>query len=91
MLSDTVSYIDTRSSYLKFDKTHLLLCGQKLGQIAIVRTEESITFAASFNSGVNFLSLFQVSGGMPTVLSLPPHRLRGALVLWELSQALLNH
>ena len=88
MLSDTVSYIDTRSSYLKFDKTHLLLCGQKLGQIAIVRTEESITFAAPFNSGVNFLSLFQVSGGMPTVLSLPPHRLRGALVLLGIKPSL---
>ena len=80
-LSDTVSYIDTRPSYLNFDKTHLLLCGQRLSQVAVVRTEDSITFAAPFNSGVNFLSLFQVSGGMPTVLSLPPHRLRGALVL----------
>lgn len=80
-LSDQVSYIDTRSAYVSFDKTHLLLCGQKLSQIAVVRTEDGITFAAPFNSGVNFLKLFQVSGGMPTVLSLPDHRLRGALVL----------
>lgn len=81
LLSERVAYADVRGIRHAYDKTHLLLCGQTMAQVAIVHTEETITFAAPFNSGINFLTMFQVSGGMPTVLSLPPHRLRGALVL----------
>jgi hypothetical protein len=81
LLSDRVVYVDTRSAGQTYDKTHLLLLGQTKAQVAVVHSDDTITFAAPFNSGINFLKLFQVSGGMPTVLSLPPHRLRGALVL----------
>ena len=80
-LNPQVAFLDVRHTHLDYDKTHLLLCGQQQAQIAVLRTEQAITFAAPFNSGLNFLKLFQVSGGMPTVISLAPHRLRGALVL----------
>lgn len=79
-LSEEVVFVDIRDAQMSFDKTHLLLRGQELAKIAVLLDADSATFAAPFNSGVNFLKLFQVSGGMPTVLSLPPHRLRGALV-----------
>lgn len=81
VLSEKVAFVDVRDIKLTYDRTHLLLCGQGLAKIAVVLDESSVTFAAPFNSGLNFLNLFQVSGGMPTVLSLPPHRCRGALTL----------
>ena len=40
---------------------------------------ETVTFAARFDSGINFLSLFGISGGMPTVISLKRSMLAGAL------------
>lgn len=79
LLSPSVAYLDVRSSTLEYDRTHLLLMGQRLAKIAVVLTSDQACFAASFDSGVNFLKLFGLSGGMPTVVSLPPHRLRGAL------------
>ena len=80
LLSERVAYVDVRSTLLDYDRTHLLLLGQTRAQIAVVRTQNNIGFAAPFNSGVNFLHLFSLSGGMPTVVSLPDRRLRGALI-----------
>ena len=38
-----------------------------------------MTFAAAFDSGVNFLELFSISGGMPTRISLQRAKLAAAL------------
>lgn len=58
-----------------FDKTELLLLGQARAPVAIVRHAGYVTLAAGFDSGIDFLKLFGLSGGMPTRVSLPDKRL----------------
>ena len=58
-----------------FDKTELLLAGQKLAPVSIVRDAGMITLAAAFDSGIDFVQLFALGGGMPTRVSLPESRL----------------
>ncbi|MCI0569986.1 MAG: hypothetical protein L0Y66_04480 [Myxococcaceae bacterium] len=62
-----------------FDKTLLLLLGQERAQVAIVADVQSVTLATGYDSGINFLTLLGVTGGMPTVLSVPRDRLSTAL------------
>jgi hypothetical protein len=62
-----------------YDRTMLLLLGQERASIAVVLAGDSLTFAAPFNSGVNFLSLFGLSGGMPTIVSVQASRIRESL------------
>ena len=73
-------FIDAQRHARKpFDKTELLLLGQKLAEVAIVRHAGYVTLAAGFDSGVDFLALFDLSGGMPTRVSLPDKRLAEVL------------
>ena len=73
-------FIDAQRHARKtFDKTELLLRGQALAQVAIVRHAGYVTLAAAFDSGVDFLKLFGLSGGMPTRVSLPDKRLAEVL------------
>jgi len=62
-----------------FDKTLLLLIGQERAAISAVIDGDSVTFAARFDSGVNFLERFGISGGMPTVVSIQRSKLEQAL------------
>ncbi|WP_437678485.1 hypothetical protein [Sorangium sp. So ce131] len=62
-----------------YDKTLLLLIGQERAPISVVVDGDSITFAARFDSGVNFLEAFKISGGMPTRISLQRSKLKEAL------------
>jgi len=62
-----------------FDKTLLLMIGQERAPVSAVIDGESVTFAARFDSGINFLELFQISGGMPTRVSIQRSKLEGAL------------
>ena len=64
----------------RFDKTLLLLIGQERAKISIVIDGDNITFAAGFESGVNFLTLFDISGGMPTRISLQRSKLEPSLL-----------
>ncbi|AGP34384.1 hypothetical protein BE04_22355 [Sorangium cellulosum] len=63
-----------------YDKTLLLLIGQERAPISVVVDNDSVTFAARFDSGVNFLETFKISGGMPTRISLQRSKLKEALV-----------
>jgi hypothetical protein len=58
-----------------YDKTLLLLAGQARAEVAIVRDSGTITLAAAFDSGINFIQLFGLGGGMPTRVSLKERRL----------------
>ena len=58
-----------------FDKTLLLLEGQKRAPVAIVRDAGMITLAAAFDSGIDFVKLLDLGGGMPTRVSLKEARL----------------
>jgi hypothetical protein len=62
-----------------FDKTLLLMIGQERAPMSAVIDGDSVTFAARFNSGINFLELFHISGGMPTRVSIQRSKLGAAL------------
>jgi hypothetical protein len=68
----------------RYDKTLLLLIGQERARISIVLDGDNITFAAGFESGVNFLTLFDISGGMPTRISLQRSKLEASLLMASL-------
>ncbi len=72
-----------------YDKTDLLLLGQTRCPVSVVVDAQNVTLAAAFDSGINFLTLLGVGGGMPTRVSVPKGRLtdvKGALAkagLWR--------
>ena len=63
----------------KYDKTELLLLGQQRAPIAVLVDGDTATFAAGFESGIDFLARFGLSGGMPTLVSMPKKRLAECL------------
>jgi hypothetical protein len=78
-LDPGVVIVDTSDRTATFDKTLLLLLGQERAPVAAVIDGETVTFAAGFESGVNFLELFKISGGMPTRISIARRALPEAL------------
>jgi hypothetical protein len=74
-----IALVDAGQRSGPYDKTLLLLIGQERAPISAVVDGDSVTFAARFDSGVNFLETFGISGGMPTVISLQRSRLEQAL------------
>ncbi len=68
-----VAYVEVRSS-APYDKTELLLLGQQRAIIAVVRDSGSLSIAADFESGLDFVKLFNLGGGMPTRVSVPEAR-----------------
>lgn len=73
-LCTSIAFIEVTSER-RFDKTQLLLMGQERADFAVVKHRDTVTFAAPFDSGLNFLALLGLSGGMPTVVSVPAKRL----------------
>ncbi|MSP60884.1 MAG: hypothetical protein EXR72_11175 [Myxococcales bacterium] len=63
----------------KYDKTLLLLEGQAKAAVAIVRDTGMITVAAAFDSGIDFIRLLDLGGGMPTRISIKEKRLEELL------------
>lgn len=82
-----VAYVDVRGFSMPFDKTDLLLLGQKLAPVAAVHDSGFVTFAAAFDSGWDFVSLLSLGGGMPTRVSVPDARLDEAIQLINLAKA----
>jgi hypothetical protein len=75
----TLAFLDATLEHGKYDKTLLLLLGQERADIALVLDLDTLTLAAPFDSGNNFLALLGLSGGMPTLVSIQKERLRDAL------------
>ena len=67
----TAAFVDASEAHGRYDKTLLLLLGQQRADIAAVVDRDTITLAAPFDSGVSFLELLGLSGGMPTLVSVP--------------------
>lgn len=61
-----IAYVDITSGFGRIDKTDLLLHGQKLATVAVVVDAQNVALAAPFDSGVNFLEILSLAGGMPT-------------------------
>ena len=68
-----VAYVEVKSS-APYDKTELLLLGQQRAVVAVVRDSGSLSIAADFDSGLDFVKLFDLGGGMPTRVSIPDAR-----------------
>ena len=75
----SLAFVDATAHHGKYDKTQLLLIGQERAGIAIVLDLDTVSLAARYGSGVSFLELLGLSGGMPTLVSIPKKRLREAL------------
>ncbi|MBN2194087.1 MAG: hypothetical protein JW751_14825 [Polyangiaceae bacterium] len=70
-----VAVVDVSVGFGRLDKTLLLLLGQERDEVSVVVDRASVSVAAPFDSGQNFLALFGLPGGMPTRVSLPRTRL----------------
>jgi hypothetical protein len=75
----SLAFVEATAQHGKYDKTLLLLLGQERAGIAVVLDLDTVTLAARFASGVNFLNVLGLSGGMPTLLSVPKTRAAEAL------------
>jgi hypothetical protein len=69
-----VCFVDVPRSAPPYDKTELLLAGQRGDRVAVVRDSGMVTIAAGFDSGWDFVTLFELGGGMPTRVSVPGSR-----------------
>lgn len=74
-LRGRAAIVDTQGHAGHFDKTDLLLLGQQKAPVSIVRDSGMLTIAAAFGSGWDFVSLFELGGGMPTRVTIPDTRL----------------
>ncbi len=74
----TAVFVDATDQHGQYDKTMLLLLGQQRAEVAVVLDRDTLSLAAPFDSGVNFLSLLGLSGGMPTLVSVQKERLADA-------------
>jgi hypothetical protein len=73
-LREGVAYLDV-GGVRGFDKTELLLLGQERAPVSVVRDSGSLTIAADYTSGLDFVRLFDLGGGMPTRVTVPEARL----------------
>ncbi|MEM9455883.1 MAG: hypothetical protein AAGF11_17015 [Myxococcota bacterium] len=74
-----VAFIEVGSSAPPFDKTELLLVGQTKATVSIVLDAGNATIAAPFESGLDFVELLELGGGMPTRVNIPRKRLADAI------------
>ena len=74
-----VAYLDLSPDFSRVDKTLLLLLGQERERVSVVVDRDNVSIAARFDSGLNFVSLLNLGGGMPTRVSVPRTRLLEAL------------
>ncbi|MDP3278939.1 MAG: hypothetical protein Q8Q09_27350 [Deltaproteobacteria bacterium] len=73
---DATGFVEREGHY---DKTLVLLLGQKRAKVSMVFDDQTVTFAAAFDSGVDLLALLGIQGGMPTRVSVPRTRLDEAI------------
>jgi hypothetical protein len=76
---DDVALLHVPADAPHFDKTELLLVGQRRATVAVVVDGVTVNIAASFESGLNFITLLGLGGGMPTRVSVPVQRLDDVL------------
>lgn len=74
-----IAYLEVPSSAAPFDKTELLLLGQRKATVAVVLDAGNASIAAPFDSGLDFVELLELGGGMPTRVNIPKKRLADAM------------
>lgn len=78
-VGEGVAYLELGSDAPKCDKTELLLLGQQRATVSVVVDAGNATIAAPFESGLDFVKLLDLGGGMPTRVNIPKKRLPDAL------------
>ena len=73
--SEVGSRSSIRGAQGQSDKTDLLLAGQARGAGGDRARLRMLTIAASFESGWDFVTLFEIGGGMPTRITIPESKL----------------
>ncbi|HET6584569.1 MAG TPA: hypothetical protein VFG69_14000, partial [Nannocystaceae bacterium] len=79
VVDDGIALLEVPSSTPAFDKTELLLLGQRLAPVAVVIEAGNATIAADFESGLDFVELLDIGGGMPTRVNVPEKRVPDAV------------
>ncbi|PCC67075.1 hypothetical protein SAMN02745121_07641 [Nannocystis exedens] len=79
VVEDGVALVRVPSNPRPFDKTELLLLGQERAPVAVVVDGQTLNIAAGFDSGLDFVALLGLGGGMPTRVSVPASRLDATL------------
>jgi hypothetical protein len=74
----TLAFVDATAEHGRYDRTLLLLLGQEKACVAALVDTDTLTLAARFRSNVNFLAILGLSGGMPTLVSIPRSQLPDA-------------
>jgi hypothetical protein len=70
-----VAIVDATAEHGRYDKTLLLMLGQERAPVALVLDRDTLTLATKFDSGINFLALLELGGGMPTLVSVQKDRM----------------
>lgn len=76
---DGIAVLRVPAGVEPYDKTELLLLGQKIATVSVVVETGNATIAAAFDSGLDFVELLEIGGGMPTRVNIPEKRLAEAL------------
>lgn len=79
VVEDGIALLGVPSGTPAFDKTELLLEGQRLATVSIVIDAGNATIAADFESGLDFVALLDIGGGMPTRVNIPEKRVPEAM------------
>ncbi|MCY1062620.1 hypothetical protein [Nannocystis sp. SCPEA4] len=79
VVEDDVALVRVPANQRPFDKTELLLLGQERARVAVVVDGQTVNIAAGFDSGLDFVALLGLGGGMPTRVSVPASRLADTL------------
>lgn len=75
----SIAFLDVTGRRIRYDKTMLLLLGQERASMALLLDGDTLSLAAPFDSGLNFLEVLGLSGGMPTLVSVHKDRFADAL------------
>jgi hypothetical protein len=74
-----VAMVDVTQGFGRIDKTLLLLLGQEREPVSLVVDRDTLNLAARFDSGISFVDLLELEGGMPTRVSVPRSGLASVL------------
>ncbi len=86
-----VAFVEVDKSDGRFDKTLLLLLGQEREPVSVVAERDTVSVAARFDSGLNFVKLLGLAGGMPTRVAVPRSRLPELLTALGVDTAALDY
>lgn len=86
-----VAFLEIDKTDGRFDKTLLLMLGQEREPVSVIAERDTVSVAARFDSGLNFVKLLGLAGGMPTRVAVPRNRLSELLSALGVGQAALDY